>query len=43
MSSVERAERDRNGEVGGVCWLRGDWVVLNRVRLLGLSRLWCAM
>ena len=39
MSSAERAERDRNGELGGVYWLRLGWLVLKRVRLLGLSRL----
>ena len=39
MSSAERAERDRKGELGGVYWLRVGRLLLKRVRLLGLSRL----
>jgi hypothetical protein len=42
MSSMDLAERDKNGELGGVCWLRCWLGLANRVRLLGLSRLWCA-
>ena len=28
MSSIERAERDRNGELGDVFWLRVGWLLL---------------